>query len=573
MNQIIRTPTKFKISHFSANNPLPKSLVDKRPKRQSKSPGQIELQGSEEEKSPSEDEEVCDKTEEPTRSTRRSSRRAGKKRRVQQCRVKKVVKVEPETETEMAVEEPVEDTTPTANTEVPKEDILETALKMTTGDLSPVDIESDTGLELEDKMDVDDDDYKSEELTKGKRKVGLRNKQGKSSGKLRRKPRWQKIDLPPMELQPEEPPKPETPGTLALVNTGSHQNLVLIRPFMLDDSVGQGSSAAGASHEVNSFISSAVTQAISGTQFDVKDQGETQANQSQVSQGPFTTLLNHPNPQQLDLNMSLTDMIYQNQVAANQVTTSIEIAQQQNVAEVSVPTRQTSITPIATVLKFNEISSLAANMVESNMKEEVNETKEEGEDSDDTITGEGTSTNGTTIVTEAAVSAGLTLAQPQLPPGIDPKQLADKRMWKTCFVCATCGKIFTMPSRLKRHLKIHNPAGEFLCDICGKGFKQKSGLWRHEKIHNQERKFEHFCTLCGKGFFEKYHCRRHEERHTGQHFRFQCRVCNKFFSASHHLKRHLLIHQGIRPFPCPVCGKRFTQKGDMQKHNLLHNKT
>ncbi|XP_064623049.1 myoneurin-like [Lineus longissimus] len=549
---------------FTGTNPPPKSLAEKVPKRQPKSPDQDDIHDSGGEKSASEAEEI--ETEEPMPCTRRSLRRGGKRRRVQQSRAKKSIKAE----TESAEPEP------TDSTLVPKEDILQTALKMTTGDLSPVDINSDNALELEDNLEEEEEEYKS----KGKRKVGLRKKHGKSVAKSKRKPRWQKIDLPPMEVNTtEEEPKPETPGTLALVNTGTHQNLVLIRPFLLDDDAGQPT-AASASHDVNNYINSAVTQAISGTHLENKDQVlVTEANAVQANQGPFTTLLNNPNPQQIDLNMSLTDMIYQNQVAANQVTTSIEIAQQQT-AEVSTPTSQTSITRIGTVQKFNEISALAASMVETSVKEEEEEEdvdeEEDGkdsDDSDDTITGEGTSNNGSTIVTQAAESAGLTVSQPQLPAGIDPKTLADKRMWKTCFVCATCGKIFTMPSRLKRHLKIHNPAGEFLCDICGKGFKQKSGLWRHEKIHNQERKFEHFCTLCGKGFFEKYHCRRHEERHTGQHFRFQCRICNKFFSASHHLKRHLLIHQGIRPFPCPTCGKRFTQKGDMQKHNMLHNKT
>ncbi len=69
------------------------------------------------------------------------------------------------------------------------------------------------------------------------------------------------------------------------------------------------------------------------------------------------------------------------------------------------------------------------------------------------------------------------------------------------FSCAECGRVFTRPDNLKRHVKsVHSREKSFICDKCGKRFGTNDKLKRHEKIH-QEKSYE--CSRCHKKFTRK----------------------------------------------------------------------
>ncbi|XP_021945343.1 zinc finger protein 99 [Folsomia candida] len=57
--------------------------------------------------------------------------------------------------------------------------------------------------------------------------------------------------------------------------------------------------------------------------------------------------------------------------------------------------------------------------------------------------------------------------------------------------CETCGKVFNVKGRLRRHEKLHNPETPFLCTVCGKGFKIANYLTIHMWSHDPAMKYKY----------------------------------------------------------------------------------
>ncbi|XP_055978943.1 zinc finger and BTB domain-containing protein 40 [Sorex fumeus] len=143
--------------------------------------------------------------------------------------------------------------------------------------------------------------------------------------------------------------------------------------------------------------------------------------------------------------------------------------------------------------------------------------------------------------------------------------------------CLTCGKIFSAPSMLERHMVTHVGGKPFSCGICNKAYQQLSGLWYHNRTHHpdvfaaQNHRSSRFsslqCSSCDKTFSNTMEHKRHiKTEHADVKFH-ECDQCKELFPTPALLQVHIKCqHSGSQHFRCLYCGATFRFPGALQHH-------
>ncbi|XP_077826750.1 zinc finger and BTB domain-containing protein 40 isoform X4 [Macaca mulatta] len=129
--------------------------------------------------------------------------------------------------------------------------------------------------------------------------------------------------------------------------------------------------------------------------------------------------------------------------------------------------------------------------------------------------------------------------------------------------CPTCGKIFSAPSMLERHMVTHVGGKPFSCGICNKAYQQLSGLWYHNRTHHPDvfaaqnhrsSKFSSLqCSSCDKTFPNTIEHKKHiKAEHADMKFH-ECDQCKELFPTPALLQVHVKCqHSGHHSGACTV---------------------
>ncbi|XP_055938704.1 transcription factor IIIA-like isoform X2 [Argiope bruennichi] len=135
-----------------------------------------------------------------------------------------------------------------------------------------------------------------------------------------------------------------------------------------------------------------------------------------------------------------------------------------------------------------------------------------------------------------------------------------------------CQKAFLTPSKLKRHMKVHEG---YPCKIsdCDKVFGKWTLYVQHVRdCHRPEIK----CKVCDKVFSTSFGLKLHAPLHDESRLVYPCQVpnCSRYYFAERNLKWHMRKYHAKRPFMCDKenCHRAFKTEADLAEHVLYHDK-
>lgn len=141
------------------------------------------------------------------------------------------------------------------------------------------------------------------------------------------------------------------------------------------------------------------------------------------------------------------------------------------------------------------------------------------------------------------------------------------------YVCPEegCGKTFLVPSKLKRHSKVHQG---YKCDreSCEEVLATWGLFLKHVKLaHSPVLK----CKKCEEVFSSVWNLEAHEIIHSGNRTVYKCpkKNCPRFYFAVRNLTHHIKSYHNNRPFQCTSAGcyKSFKEEAHLKRHEKFHN--
>ena len=140
------------------------------------------------------------------------------------------------------------------------------------------------------------------------------------------------------------------------------------------------------------------------------------------------------------------------------------------------------------------------------------------------------------------------------------------------YVCPVdgCEKRFLVPSKLKRHLKVHEG---YTCtkENCGKNFPTWTLYIKHMKTFHPT---IYRCHYCERIFRTSSNLKAHSEVHELNREVFLCPRpnCSRFYFMKRNLNHHIKSYHEKRPFVCTEehCHKAFKSEEDLNAHHSHH---
>lgn len=136
-------------------------------------------------------------------------------------------------------------------------------------------------------------------------------------------------------------------------------------------------------------------------------------------------------------------------------------------------------------------------------------------------------------------------------------------------ICDLCGLQKTDRNKMRSHIEtVHLKLKDATCHICGADFHRTTIGAHIKKMHRDNKKREK-CNECGKFFLD---LKQHKARNHNEQEAVFCEVCKKPFKnrmllSSHRFKRH----PPDGKYDCRECDKKFTNPVGLKEHTAAHH--
>ena len=130
-------------------------------------------------------------------------------------------------------------------------------------------------------------------------------------------------------------------------------------------------------------------------------------------------------------------------------------------------------------------------------------------------------------------------------------------------LCNECGKAYSTPNAVKKHIEYMHTAkpSNCICNVCGKNFRNNHKLRMHMLLHEPP---TIPCPFCDKMFETDHKVKKHiKSNHLDpDQMLYQCEFCKKGFSHFNSYESHMNDHKNIRPYQCQWCDKSYRNAFD-----------
>ncbi|XP_058252281.1 uncharacterized protein LOC131357349 isoform X3 [Hemibagrus wyckioides] len=134
---------------------------------------------------------------------------------------------------------------------------------------------------------------------------------------------------------------------------------------------------------------------------------------------------------------------------------------------------------------------------------------------------------------------------------------------KQPFKCPICGEAFGRSSELTSHKKIHYNKQGYTCSDCGKHFKTLTLLKYHQRVHTGERPYVCIHKDCGKRFTMPKALQKHLEAHENE----ETEGVENLANAACKTRKKRCKGLSSKKYACPQCNEFFKTAKSMLHHN------